>query len=521
MSESAIAVPEIFNIGIDVVHRHAGAKPALIEVEADGTMRIFSFGEIRLLAARLANVFQAYGLRRGDRVAVLLSQRHETAVAHVAIYQSGMIAVPLFVLFGEEALEYRLRNCGVRAIVTHSEGAAKLHNIRGQLPELQHIFCVDGHSDGAINFQEVLDRASDQFTPVQTLANDPALIIYTSGTTGNPKGALLAHRTLLGHIPGVEYPHNGFPEPGDLFWTPADWAWIGGLLDVLLPSWHFGIPVVAYRGTKFDPGRALDLIVRCGIRNVFMPPTALRLLRQSGQSAAGVKLRSVASGGESLGADLLDWGRATFGLTINEFYGQTECNLVIGNGDGLAPARAGWTGTAIPGHTVRIVDDDGLVLPAGSVGSIAVRRPDPVMFLGYWGNDAATESKFRRDWLITGDIGIQDDTGYFRVAGREDDVITTAGYRVGPGEIEACLERHPAVGMVAVVGVPDPIRTEAIKAVIVLANGYEPSLQLSRDIQNFVKTRLAAHEYPRIVQFVAELPMTPTGKIIRRLLRNA
>jgi acetyl-CoA synthetase len=520
LDTSEIAVPELFNIGADVVHRNEGGKTALIEVDANGTTRNFSFGQLGLLAAQFSNVLKAYGLVRGDRVAILLSQRHETAVAHIALYQSGLIAVPLFVLFGEEALEFRLQNCGVRAIVTDREGASKLHGIRGKLPELQHIFCVEDGGGGTVNFHDALERASDRFEVVQSGANDPALIIYTSGTTGNPKGALLPHRTLLGHLPGVVYPHNHFPQRGDLFWTPADWAWIGGLLDVLLPAWHFGIPVVAFRETKFDPGRALDLIRRCGIRNVFMPPTALRLLRQSGESASNVKLRSVASGGESLSADLVEWGRSTLGLTINEFYGQTECNLVIGNGQGLAPSRAGWTGTEIPGHTVRIVGEEGEVLPAGSLGSIAVRRPDPVMFLGYWDNDAATEGKFRGDWLVTGDIGIRDDIGYFRVLGREDDVITTAGYRVGPGEIEACLQGHPAVDMVAVIGVADPIRTETIKAVVVLAEGYEPSPELCRDIQNFVKTRLAAHEYPRIVEFVAELPMTSTGKIIRRLLRN-
>jgi acetyl-CoA synthetase len=520
MAKSEIIVPELFNIATDVVYRNEASKTALIEVGSGGITRTFSFGHIGRLAARLSNVFQAYGLKRGDRVAIFLSQRLETALAHIAIYQSGMIAVPLFVLFGEEALEFRLLNGGVRAIVTSGEGATKLINIRGRLPDLAHVFCVDDVGDGTINFNKALERSSDRFEAVQSGANDPAMIIYTSGTTGNPKGALLAHRTLLGHLPGVVYPHNCFPQPGDLFWTPADWAWIGGLLDALLPAWHFGVPVVAFRETKFDPARALDLIRRCGIRNIFMPPTALRMLRQAGESASGVKLRSVASGGESLGADLVEWGRATLGLTINEFYGQTECNLVIGNGEGLAPFRAGWTGTVIPGHTVGIVDEGGFELPAGSVGSIAVLRPDPVMFLGYWDNDEATEGKFRNNWLITGDIGTQDEMGYFRVLGREDDVITTGGYRVGPGEIEACLQRHPAVDMVAVVGVEDSIRTEIIKAFIVLANGHKPSSELSRDIQNFVKIRLAAHEYPRMVEFVAELPMTSTGKIIRRLLRN-
>jgi acetyl-CoA synthetase len=423
------------------------------------------------------------------------------------------------VLFGEDALEFRLRDCAARAIVTDRDGVAKLERIKERLPALRHIFCVDHDTRGAVDFHAALGRASDRFEPVRTLAEEPALIIYTSGTTGNPKGALHAHRVLLGHLPGVEYPHNRFPQPGDRFWTPADWAWIGGLLDVLLPSWHHGIAVVAYRAAKFDPATALDLMVRHGIRNVFMPPTSLRLLRQSGAKRTDLKLRTVASGGESLGADVVEWGRETLGLRINEFYGQTECNLVLGNGEGLPEPRPGWTGTPLPGHMVRVVDHDGREVPHGPVGTIAIRRPDPVMFLGYWGNESASAAKFAKEWLLTGDQGIEDDCGYFRFVGRDDDLITSAGYRIGPGEVESCLSHHPAVAMAAVVGVPDPIRTELIKAVIVLAAGFEPTPQLAQDIQNFVRTRLAAHEYPRIIEFASQLPLTATGKVMRRLLR--
>jgi acetyl-CoA synthetase len=277
---------------------------------------------------------------------------------------------------------------------------------------------------------------------------------------------------LLGHLPGVEYPHDGFPQPGDRFWTPADWAWIGGLYDVLLPAWHHGVTVVANRARKFVPGEALDLMARHGVRNVFMPPTALKLLRASGARNEDVRLRTLASGGESLDEDLIEWGRETFGLTINEFYGQTECNLVIGNGTGLPPVRPGWTGTAIPGHRVAIVDEEGRELPPGEMGSIACHRPDPVMFLGYFNDEAATNAKFHGDWLVSGDLGVRDGQGYFRFVGRDDDLITSGGYRIGPGEIETCLLKHPAVALAAVVGEPDPIRTEVVKAVIVLKPGH-------------------------------------------------
>ena len=512
-------VPARFNMGRDVADGHGGAL-ALIEIEPSGKTREFRFEEISALSNRMANVLAGHGVQRGDRVAILLPQRHETAIAHVAAWKAGMISVPLFTLFGEEALEFRLQNSGARALVTDREQLAKLAQLRERLPGLATVLCVDGAADGALDLHALLAKASDRFAAVDTDAEEPALIIYTSGTTGQPKGALHAQRVLIGHLPGVDYPHDGFPQPGDRFWTPADWAWIGGLFDVVMPAWHHGVCVVAHRPRKFDPAEAMRLMARHGVRNVFMPPTALKLLRASGARDPGVRLRSLASGGESLGEDLIDWGRSTFGLTINEFYGQTECNLVVGNGAALPPVRPGWTGTAIPGHTVSIVDGHGRELPPGEMGSIAYRRPDPVMFLKYWRNDAATAAKFRGDWLISGDLGVRDEKGYFRFVGRDDDLITSGGYRIGPGEIEACLGKHPAVAIAAVVGEPDPIRTEVVKAVIVLKAGFTPGDALAKELQEHVRSRLAAHEYPRIVEFVKELPLTATGKIIRRALRS-
>ncbi|MGE0715890.1 MAG: acyl-CoA synthetase [Alphaproteobacteria bacterium] len=511
-------IPPAFNIGVDVVDRHAAAgnAPALIFEDEAGAVRRLGFRDVAALSNRLANAFAGLGLVRGDRVGILLSQSPETAVAHVAAYKAGLVAVPLFTLFGPEALEYRLRDSGARLLVTDIENAAKVAPLRDRLPALAHVVTTDSG-----DFARLVERASDAFDPVTTAADDPALIIYTSGTTGPPKGALHAHRVLLGHLPGVELPHDFFPQAGDVFWTPADWAWIGGLLDVLLPAWHHGVPVVAHRARKFDPDAALALMARHGVRNVFFPPTALKLLRQSGaRPPAALALRSLASGGETLGTELLDWGRSTFGLTIAEFYGQTECNLVVGNAPSLAPVEAGSMGRPLPGHTVAIVDEHGGELPRGEVGAIAVRRPDPVMFLGYWNNPEATRAKFRGDWMTTGDLGRMGEDGYIRYVGRDDDVITSAGYRIGPGEIEDCLLGHPAVAMAAAVGVPDPLRTEAVMAWLVLKPGHAPSETLARAIQDWVKTRLAAHEYPRRVAFVDALPLTATGKIIRRELRR-
>jgi acetyl-CoA synthetase len=479
------------------------------------------FGWVARESNRLANVFAAAGVRHGDRVAVLLGQCPETALAHVAAYKLGAIAVPLFVLFAEEALLYRLNDSGATLLVTDVANWTKVAAIRDRLPALRGAIVVDGRGiDGTLDFAAATARARDSFAAVDTAAEDPAIIIYTSGTTGPPKGALHAHRVLLGHLPGVEMPQRLFPQPGDVFWTPADWAWIGGLFDVLLPAWHHGVPVVARRSAKFDPEAACALMARHGVRNVFLPPTALKLMRQAGPgNAAAVRLRSIGSGGETLGAELLDWGRATFDVTINEFYGQTECNLVVANNADLMPVRPGSMGRAVPGHTVGIVDAAGNELPDGATGEIAVRRPDPVMFLGYWKQPDATSAKFAGAWLRTGDIARRDGDGYFWYQGRSDDVITSAGYRIGPAEIEDCLLRHPAVAMAAAIGVPDQLRTEIVKACIVLKPGVAPSDALAREIQDHVRTRLAAHEYPRQVEFLDALPLTATGKVMRRELR--
>jgi acetyl-CoA synthetase len=516
-------IPARYNIGVDACDRHATARPdapALIFEDEAGTVRRYSFTDIKRLSNRLANVLAAHGLARGDRVGILLQQAPETAVAHIAAYKAGLIAIPLFVLFGEDALEYRLANAGARAVVTDAENLPKVLAIRDRLPELRTVIAGGGGPGDTLDFAAALDRASDEFTPVDTAADDPALIIFTSGTTGPPKGALHAHRVLLGHLPGVEFPHEFFPQPGDLFWTPADWAWIGGLLDVLLPAWHHGVPVLAHRFRKFEPQAAFDLMARHSVRNVFFPPTALKLIRQAGAPAGhGVTLRSIGSGGETLGAELLDWGRAVFGVTINEFYGQTECNLVVGNCASIMPVQAGSMGRPVPGHEVAVIDEAGKLCPPGTPGQIAVRRPDPVMFLEYWRNPQATTEKFIGDWMLTGDLGRQEEGGYLRYVGRADDVITSAGYRIGPAEIEDCLLRHPAVAMAAAIGVPDPVRTEAVKAFIVLKHGHTGGPELAAALQAHVKSRLAAHEYPREVEFVDSLPLTATGKIMRRELR--
>jgi acetyl-CoA synthetase len=243
-------------------------------------------------------------------------------------------------------------------------------------------------------------------------------------------------------------------------------------------------------------------------------------LRSAKPPKASLNLRSVGSGGEALGVETYEWGKTALGLTINEFYGQTECNLVVGSCAAIDVSRPGAMGKPVPGHTVAVIRPDGSQCAAGELGQIAIKRPDPVMFLQYWGKPDATREKFIGDWMTTGDQGIADADGYFQFVGRDDDVITSSGYRIGPTEIEDCLIRHPAVALAAVVGKPDALRTEIVKAFIVLKSGQSPSDALAADIQGFVKTRLSAHEYPREVAFIDEMPMTTTGKVIRRLLRQ-
>ncbi|NYT76315.1 AMP-binding protein [Alcaligenaceae bacterium] len=517
-------IPARYNIGVDACGKWAErdfGRLALVFVDQAGKAREYSFGEMHEASNRLGNLLLAQGVQTGDRIGVLLPQSPETAFAHIAAYKIGCVSIPLFTLFGAEALQFRLGDSGARIVITNAEGAAKLAAIRDSLPALQAVFTIDGASAGAIDLHKSLAQHSTDLTPADTLADDPAVIIYTSGTTGQPKGALHAHRVLLGHLPGVEISHNLFPQEGDRMWTPADWAWIGGLFDVLLPAWHHGVSVVAHRFQKFTPEAAFQLMQDYQVRNTFLPPTALKMMRavSDPQHRWSYRLRSVASGGETLGAELLDWGKRTFGLTINEFYGQTECNMTVSACADIMPVRPGAIGRPVPGHQLAIIDDQGKVQAAGQIGHIAIQRPDPVMFLGYWNNEKGTQEKFIDDWLVTGDTGFQDEDGYVHFVGRNDDVITSAGYRIGPGEIEDCILQHPAVKMVAVVGAPDAARTEVVVAVVVVHDDVQPDADLARAIQDHVKIRLAAHEYPREVYFVDELPMTTTGKVVRRDLR--
>jgi acetyl-CoA synthetase len=519
-------VPQRFNIADAICEGHARrtpAAPALIYEQADGSVRHWSFGEISAAANRCANVLAQRGVERGVVVGIHLAQGPETLIAHVAIQKLAAIALPLFNLFGPDAIGYRLADSGARVLMTTPAALERSGEAVAAVNSVRHVITVGERSAGDANeFWRLLAAAAGQAPTATTGADDPALLLYTSGTTGNPKGALHAQRVVLGHLPGVIMPHDFFPQPGDRFWTPADWAWVGGLLDVLFASLYWGVPVVASVRSKFDPEWAFQFMARHGVRNTFMPPTALRLMRQvpNPRVRHGYQLRSVGTGGEKLGEDMIAWGKETFGLELSEFFGQTEVNLVVGNAPRLFPLRPGSMGRAVPGHAVEIVDNEGNVLPAGRPGIVAVRRPDPVMFLEYWRQPEATREKFRGDWCLLGDVAVKDEQGYFWYQGRDDDIISSAGYRIGPGEVEDCLAKHPAVALAGVIGSPDPIRGEVVAAFIVPMPGHAPTPELAAEIQAFVKARLAAHEYPRKLRFLDSMPMTVTGKIRRKDLRE-
>ena len=524
-------VPAAFNIAEACSSRWAADRTrfALYWEDESGATAAFTYWDLDQRANRLANALAALGIGRGDSVALILPQRPETAIAHLATYKLGAVAVPLSFLFGPDALEYRLADSGAKIAFVDPQSLPSLAPIRTRLPALAHVVGVAGAREAFTTaFESLVEGGARHFTPRPTRATDPALIIYTSGTTGPPKGALMPHACLLGNLPGFVHSHDGFPQPGDVFWSPADWAWTGGLMDALLPTLYFGQPIVGFRG-RFDPERALRLIERYQVRNTFLFPTALKMLMKAfpePRRSFDVNLRSIMSAGESLGSTVFAWTRDALGVTVNEMFGQTEMNYIVGNSQSNWPAKPGSMGRPYPGHRIAVIDETGQEVPCGTPGEVAIHRiapdgkPDPVFFLGYWNNEAGTRAKFTGDWCRTGDVATRDDDGDLWYQGRADDVFKVAGYRIGPSEIENCLLRHPAVANAAVVPVADATRGNVVKAFVVLAPGQAPSEALVAALQEHVRSTLAPYEVPRFVEFIDALPMTTTGKVQRRVLRE-
>jgi acetyl-CoA synthetase len=519
-------VPERLNIAQVCCGRWARdrARFALYWEDESGATAKYTFWDIQREANRLSNALAGLGVKRGDRVALILPQRPEMAIAYLAIFQMGAIALPLSHLFGPEALEYRMEFAGASVVFVEPTTIANLWATKDKLTQLKHVIGVGGARESGVHaYESLLEKSSSEYKAENTSANDPALIIYTSGTTGPPKGALQGHRLIVGNLPGFVYSHDFFPQPGDMFWSPADWAWAGGLFDALLPSWYFGMPILGYRG-RFDPEKAYHLLEKYGVRNSFLFPTALKQMMKAvpePRRRYALQLRSIMSAGESVGVTVIEWAREQLGVTINEMFGQTEINYVVGNCQSAWPVKPGSIGRPYPGHRVAVIDESGSAVKAGELGEIAVdRRGDPVFFLEYWKNPEATREKFVGDWGCTGDQGRMDEDGYIWYQGRSDDVIKSSGYRIGPAEIESCIVKHPAVANAAVIGKPDGARGQIVKAFVVLQPGQRGSQALVDEIQAHVRARLAPYEYPREIEFIDALPMTTTGKVQRKELRR-
>ncbi len=501
-------VPPTYNIGQATVDRPAARHPdRLALIEPGG--RTATFREVKDLSDRLAAWLRAQGTRPGDRVGLFMPQSLEAALAHAAVYKAGAIALPLSILFGQDALRYRLDHAGARLLLADR---AALEPLAAAVPEGVRVVYAD----------ELLAHAANTTplsAPHPTRAEDPAILLYTSGTTGHPKGVLLPHRTLIGHLPGF-WLYSNFPGEQAVYWSPADWAWAGGLLDVLLPAWHHGYTVVAYRARRFDPEEALWLMERYRVTHTFLFPTALKLLRGLGRVRHRLELQSVHSGGEPLGEELQRWSEEHLGVPVNEFYGQTEANLLVGNSFRVDPIKPGSMGLPYPGHRVVLLDEEGHPLGPGAVGEVALETPDPVAFLEYWQNPEATRAKFTGPYLRTGDLAVMDENGYLWFKARKDDLIKSAGYRISPFEVEEALMQHPAVAMAAVVGAPDSERGQRIVAFVKLREDARASEDLTRALQEEVRRRIGHHAYPREVRYLQAFPLTATGKIQRFKLRE-
>jgi acetyl-CoA synthetase len=550
-------VDEFFNIAQACCGRWAKAKtrhsPAIRSYQSGETTQVHSYAQLQQAADALSHQLKALGVVRGDRVAIVMPQRFETAVAFMAVLQMGAVAMPLSMLFGPEALAFRLQDSGAVLAVADDSAMDSLLAVRSECPQLLQIVAV-GAACGRGDSDFVAVAAKRAFKLVQTRADEAAILIYTSGTTGQPKGALIPHRALIGNLSGFVCSQNWFGFDGQdnahsdaVFWSPADWAWTGGLMDALLPTLYFGRPIVAFNG-RFSPKLAFELMVSEGVTHSFLFPTALKAMMKAYPTPRehfALGLQGLMSAGEAVGDAVFDYCRDQLGVVVNEMFGQTEINYVVGNCDRLWPARPGSMGKGYPGHLVAVIDEDGLECAVGVPGDVAVRRHDihgdldPIFFLGYWNNSAATEAKFANasgdksasGWCRTGDLARRDVDGYLWYEGRADDVFKAAGYRIGPGEIENCLVKHAAVANAAVVPKPDSERGALVKAYVVLSPQHAAArAQLAGDsasfdaaliqqLQSHVKAMLAPYEYPKEIEFLDALPMTTTGKVQRRVLR--
>jgi len=516
-------IPETYNIASRILsgREQDHDSIAIIHQHEDGTVDNVSFASLAAQTRGVAEYLRSKGVVKGDRVGISVPQSPEAAAIHLAVYSLGAVAVPMSLIYGRDTYRHIISNSGARLVFAASNAAEFVRGLRAELANLEVLVVFsDDATDGEDHFQTAVDgRGSSDVTYEPTLAANPAMLLYTSGTTGAPKGALHGHRILEGYMLTFLLFFNIEVDDATVFWTPSDWAWVGGLLDILLPGLVLGRPVVADSG-RFSAQHAYDLVAEHRITHMFLAPTALKMMAQLDDRSltSDLALRVIASGGEAVAADLHQWARQTLGATINEFYGLTEVNHLAGSCARLWPSKPGSMGLPYPGRSVEVINAEGEPVKIGEVGQIVVRPGDPTQMLRYWDNDAATAARYKNGWMLTGDLAHRDEDGYIYFQGRNDDIITSAGYRIGPAEIEELLVEHPAVADVAVIAKPDEVRGSVVKAVVQTASGVDGDDELIVELQQLVRTRLGAYKYPRDVEFVAELPKTVTGKLNRRQL---
>ncbi|MFM7423012.1 MAG: acyl-CoA synthetase [Alphaproteobacteria bacterium] len=525
-----ILVPPQANIAADTVGRHAcglaAEHPALVYEAADGSVVTLNYAKLGRKARDFAAGLAALGVRRGDRVALHLGQTPEAAIGHLAIYALGAIVVTVSQLYGPETVGHILRDSGTTVLLTEAQCWGAIRGVIGALPALHHRVVVgEAAAPDEMTWDMVAAMGKDaDFSPVNTQAEDPALLIYSSGSTGQPKGVLHAHRVLWAYNLSTSLFYNlEMEEPGLVFWTPADWAWVGGWNDTVPPAWFHGHAMVASQ-RRFDAEWAFGFMERHGVTHSFMTPTALKRLAQVQNPHGrwpGLRLRTVWTGGEPLPGATLNWLTEELGIICNEGYGLTEVNHMIGNCSRLRPAKPGSMGFELPGHVAELVDEAGAPVGPGEVGEIVTTEACATLFLGYWGQPELTKAMRLGPWIRTGDLAIRDAEGYFHYRGRADDLIKSAGFRIGPAEIEECLAAHPAVADCGVVGVPDPDRGQIVMAVIRLGLGVAGDEALKEALRTRVRERLGGYKVPRRIVFVDELPETSSGKVSRKALRAA
>jgi acetyl-CoA synthetase len=498
-------VPDRYNIAADVCDKHDPAAPAMLWERYDGATRELDWGELQALANQAAHVLAEHGIERGERVAVVLPPTPEAAAIFFGTWKLGAILLSMSVLYGDDGIRHRLEDAEPRVLVTDAANAGRFD------PSLvDEILILD---------DELLAAAPTDHVCADTTADDPAQLYYTSGTTGKAKGIVHAHRYILAH---EEFTYCHDIRPGERFHGMGEWAWAAGISPLLGP-WRLGATQYVYqREGGFDPARQLDFLSRHEVTNVFTTPTAMRAMMAIGDAGERhpQRFRIVCSAGEPLNPEAIRWFRDQYGVTVLDYYGLTESYPLCANFPFMA-VREGSMGKPMPGWDVQILDEDENPVGPGERGEICLRaRSNPHYPLGYWRLPEASAETFGGEWFHSKDAATTDDDGYVWYAGRADDVIIAAGYRIGPFEVEsACLE-HEAVAEAAAVASPDEVKGNVVKVFVVLAGGHEPSDELADDIKQLVRGNLSAYAYPRRVEFVDDLPKTLTGKIRRIELRE-